>query len=291
MKRILTLFHLVLALFFTGGLEGQLLYEVTSPQGKTSYLFGTLHLMKSGHFRENYPEVNKAYQNAKMVVVETVIDSSQLPKLGRLALLEEGDLSDLLTEAEYQQVEKVMPQYSPYPMAMLKRFKPMQLMLMVTMKQYQELGLSMQNAEGMVVDQYFGWAARQNGQEVVALESLKEQFNLLFNAMSDSAQADMLMEMIQNPQESQDLARKMARLYQKGKLKRLGVLYQKEEGEFQNMGFLLEERNKRWMEKLPAILAQGDAFVAVGALHLPLENGLLRLLEKQGYEVKPVKRP
>jgi hypothetical protein len=290
MPRILsTLLSLSLVMTLVGSLQAQLLYEVKSPGGKTSHLFGTLHLMKSGHLKAHYPKVMEAYQAADKVVVETVIDSSKLPALGQMALLSEGELSDLFTPEEYEQIKEVMPQYSSYPMAMLKRFKPIQLLLMITMKQYQNLELPMQAASGTAVDQYFATAAKEHGQQVVALESLREQFHLLFNELSDSAQAEMLLETMDNPEEGQALAQQMARLYKNQALEDLGQLYQDHKEDFQNMSFLLEERNQRWMQKLPAILDDGNAFVAVGALHLPMEEGLLALLEAQGYEVTATK--
>jgi hypothetical protein len=36
------------------------------------------------------------------------------------------------------------------------------------------------------------------------------------------------------------------------------------------------------------LLAAGHAFIAVGALHLPGERGVLRLLEQRGYRVEAV---
>ena len=52
---------------------------------------------------------------------------------------------------------------------------------------------------------------------------------------------------------------------------------------------LIYNRNKAWAEKLPAIMKAAPTFVAVGALHLPGEKGLLNLLKRQGYTVEAVK--
>jgi uncharacterized protein len=52
--------------------------------------------------------------------------------------------------------------------------------------------------------------------------------------------------------------------------------------------FLLEQRNRSMVERAIAYLEQGNAFVAVGALHLPGETGLVSLLRKAGYVVEAV---
>ena len=52
---------------------------------------------------------------------------------------------------------------------------------------------------------------------------------------------------------------------------------------------MIYNRNQAWAEKLPSIMKTAPTFVAVGALHLPGEKGVLNLLKKQGYTVEPVK--
>lgn len=49
---------------------------------------------------------------------------------------------------------------------------------------------------------------------------------------------------------------------------------------------LIIGRNQQWMETLVPQLARTPSFVAVGALHLPGEDGVLRLLEKEGFSLK-----
>ena len=44
-------------------------------------------------------------------------------------------------------------------------------------------------------------------------------------------------------------------------------------------------RNKTMAESAEPILAKGNAFIAVGALHLPGPDGLIELLRKAGYTV------
>ena len=48
---------------------------------------------------------------------------------------------------------------------------------------------------------------------------------------------------------------------------------------------LLDERNARMVERMAPRLTEGDAFIAVGALHLPGERGILNLLAERGYRI------
>ena len=46
---------------------------------------------------------------------------------------------------------------------------------------------------------------------------------------------------------------------------------------------LLEDRNRKWETRLPALIDGRDAVIAVGAAHLSGESGVLRALERSGY--------
>ncbi len=52
---------------------------------------------------------------------------------------------------------------------------------------------------------------------------------------------------------------------------------------------LLTRRNNNWIPVMEANMKEGGCFFAVGAAHLPGTNGVLELLKKAGYKVKPVK--
>jgi hypothetical protein len=51
---------------------------------------------------------------------------------------------------------------------------------------------------------------------------------------------------------------------------------------------VLFARNERWLPTLEPLIAQGDAFVAVGAAHLFGERGLLDALRAKGYAITRV---
>lgn len=51
---------------------------------------------------------------------------------------------------------------------------------------------------------------------------------------------------------------------------------------------MINKRNRLMLERSLPLLAEGSAFIAVGAAHLPGDQGLVELFRKAGYEVTPV---
>ena len=52
---------------------------------------------------------------------------------------------------------------------------------------------------------------------------------------------------------------------------------------------LLAERNRNWVKQWPGL--PNESFIVVGALHLYGEQGLLALLEQQGWRITPLTEP
>jgi hypothetical protein len=51
---------------------------------------------------------------------------------------------------------------------------------------------------------------------------------------------------------------------------------------------LVNDRNRRWITVIDKNVHQGSCLIAVGALHLPGEIGLISLLRKEGYTLTPM---
>lgn len=54
---------------------------------------------------------------------------------------------------------------------------------------------------------------------------------------------------------------------------------------------IIAERNQAWMPRLMKHLNDGQAFIIVGAAHLPGPQGLIALLRSRGYQVEPILLP
>ena len=51
---------------------------------------------------------------------------------------------------------------------------------------------------------------------------------------------------------------------------------------------ILDDRNLNWIKQIPELIKLNSIFIAVGAGHLGGEYGIINLLRKEGYTVKPV---
>lgn len=151
---------------------------------------------------------------------------------------------------------------------------------------------------GPVMDQLLQDWARKSGLTVVGLETPGQAMGALDGISEDDAwelvretirqyakisvedafQAQLALYLADETQALLDLGRLMS--------ERAGS----DPGHARYFGNLLTEhlmtrRNLSWLQRLSEELERGGAFVAVGAGHLPGENGLIALIERKGFEV------
>lgn len=289
MKSLSSLF---ISLLFVGtGLQlnaqNSLLWEIKHPEtGKTSHLFGTYHLLGSAYLNEATP-VKEAYLKADRVVVETEIDSTKLLQFTMTAMMQES-LKNLVDSADYYLLKTELEPVLGLDLTQMDNFKPMMLTAAYSMLLAQQNAPDDFTFEGTPIDQYFAVEGAKEGKEIIPLEDMMQQAKLLFNSSTPQEQADELVSMLRDKGEAAASTKALVQAYQQQDLEKMQALGEEWGNDYGGMEALLDERNKNWMPKLKEVLNQGDAFVAVGALHLVGETGLVALLRKAGYVVKPV---
>ena len=141
-------------------------------------------------------------------------------------------------------------------------------------------------------DSYFQLVAEEKDKKVLGLETIDQQIAILFGNGSLERQTSLLVESIRKKNSMLKEMNQLNRLYKAGKLNDL-LLLSKGKGEITDMTDeefkkMVDDRNADWISKLPNMMQKSSCFIAVGALHLPGQNGLLKLLEKKGYKVSPI---
>jgi uncharacterized protein YbaP (TraB family) len=149
---------------------------------------------------------------------------------------------------------------------------------------------------GFFMDLSLSLRASGNGLKVIGLETLEQQLSFL-EEMPMAMQLSLLDQAIAESGRVGEAHDQMVDAYLENNLVHLQAL---SEDEFQTIGteerdYFFEagilNRNQRMLEALLPQLENNSVFVAVGALHLPGDGGLLNLLRQNGYELKPQDMP
>ncbi len=146
---------------------------------------------------------------------------------------------------------------------------------------------------GEVLDMLLYQRALQAGKQVFGLESVREQL-AIFDDMPEQEQLILLRDAVENFSEIDNMHRELIDAWKQRDLGALQAINaaalqtgdRQLAAEFQEN--LIDRRNRLMAERLQQYLKEGKVFIAVGALHLPGETGLLNLLEQRGYRVRVI---
>ena len=293
MKRLSLILALVLVALAT---QAQLLWKVSGNNlGRPSYILGTYHFAP-GSMLDKIPGMEQAIQDCDVVVGELEKDSmigGEVQMLAAQAMMAPADstLDKLYSREDYALIESVFNKYfgnMGVKLSQMNILKPMaistQMQAMQAIKYFPNL-----NANDLI-DVAVQTRANDAGRPSLALETVEEQINLLFNAPL-AEQAKGLLESCKNDDKFTLLSNALVEAYMTQDLERIeAVLNDKEVTgeEDDSMEALLYNRNRNWAQKLQEIMPERACLVCVGAGHLPGDQGLLQLLRDAGYTVEPM---
>lgn len=273
-----------------------LLWRVTKNGGAASYLFGTIHL-SDPRVTTLSPAVSDALSKAKVVALE-VEDLSQSATSAAIAeavdlvvFSDDQSLSTLLSKEEFDVVSARLTKMG-LGGQMASLFKPWVVSLLTAVSDCERARVS---SGKRVLDMVIAHKARDLGVPVVGLETLKlqletaasipldEQLYTLRTGIHYSKRADDLMETLISLYINRQMGAALP--FQKHLARAAGTKNGSFEG-FQRE--LVEKRNRKMRTHMLPLLGKGNAFVAVGAMHLIGDEGIVALLRKSGFDVTPV---
>jgi uncharacterized protein len=146
-----------------------------------------------------------------------------------------------------------------------------------------------------VLDYMLARMAQEQGKTVLELESLEEQAGI-FDEMAEADQVALLRHAVSNFGSLLKDTARLTDVYLKRDLSAMWRISEETsstspDAKRVNEVFaqrVIYDRNTRMVERMQPTLGQGGAFVAIGALHLYGDRGVLALLERRGYRVTRV---
>lgn len=264
--------------------DNTLLWEISGNGIDTpSHLFGTFHLMckEDIHFSDN---LKTAIKNADEVYFEMDLDdpANTLGAMFYMNMKDGKKLKDLYTEAEYKRVISFFKDSMQLPDMLLQRMKPTFLEAFLYPKMMPCKTMSGVEEELMKI-------AKSDKKEIKGFETIAFQASV-FDSIPYDVQAKSLLKTI----DSLPLYRlnfdTMLNVYKSQQVSKIEKLFNGSDlTQEENLDVMLYNRNKNWVNQLKGILKKDNIFMAVGAGHLVGQQGLIELLRKEGYTVKPIK--
>ena len=286
-----------MALLFVATASAQIFYKIEGKDlSAPSYIFGTHHLAPLSVI-DQVPGCRDAFDSVKQVVgeIDMTIDQMTLAMQMQPYMIAPTDstLSKLFTPEELKVVDDEFQKWAPMPgmsVQMLDMMRPMVLTSMMSIGMVQKELPNYNPAEQL--DLYFQSSAKESGKDVKGLETPEFQAKVLYTTVPIAEQAKALLNLAKDPKESLEKSVKLNELYLAQDLDGLLELTNtddedSDEGAF--MEALVDLRNANWIKELPEIMKETPSFIAVGALHLPGEKGVIEGLRKAGYTVTAVK--
>jgi len=263
---------------------------------RPSWLFGTIHV-NDDRVRDLPPPVAAALQSAVAVAVEIAATESRdiwtaMSNSPELLYMPDGrEVWPLLKPDIERRLRAKLETIG----ADLSRAGRVQPWLLSGILSASKCSLSPRNRRKKALDGLIVEVARKNGAKVVGLETIEEQMAEMARTPLD-AQVAALAIQARSKESPEDVIETLIDLYLSRRIGLVGELAWIGPDEDVALAAIysehsdrsMKERNVRMVERSAKLLADGGAFIAVGAGHLPGEGGLVELVRRAGYTVSPV---
>ncbi len=272
-----------------------LLWKIEKDGVAPSFLFGTMHLTDKRVITLT-PQAQAAFDAASTVVIETteVLDPQKAaaalfanPKLTMLT--DDTTLASLLSAEDKAVVEDGLKKRG-IPFASVQKMQPWMLSSVISLPACE----TERKGAGLdFLDIKLARDAEAAGKELDGLETLVSQIEAMASLPLDF-QMKGLVDTLKLGDALEDVFETMIVVYKSEETGKFWPLFRHAQpGQFDTDGFaqfqeiLIDGRNVTMADNAEPIIAKGNAFIAVGSLHLPGEKGLVELLRQRGYTVTP----
>jgi uncharacterized protein len=245
------------------------------------WLLGSIHVGNADMYPLP-PSVMQQWQQAETLVVETNLDHSQENLMSYAMLPEQTSLAQQLHRPLYQKTLHTAAQYH-LTEPMLSKFRPWFVAIML--QAIQQAGYQ----ASLGIDQYFINLAKDKHIDIQCMETPEQQ--LAYLAGLGDVEEDFLDVTLQQIAQIDHELPALINAWEKGNRNKIMALLEDKDTSPALQQYLeqhlIKERNQNWIPKIKTLAAKRN-FMVVGAMHLYGKNGLLTLLENNGYKLSNI---
>lgn len=248
---------------------------------KPSYLFGTIHMLpKDKYFFTD--KMQEALSSSDVLALEADIDvplAEQMKMASQMLMPDGKSWADYMTAEEYAAVKSAFVDSLGIKEKKIDKYAKIRPIYIS--------GLIMTELLGKVkmYEQELSALAKKENKEIIGLETIQEQMEIVGGMSIEDQITDLkssTASMLRDYNELLDayLAQDLETLAEQASESESMEMMETE---------LLTERNNKWVRAIQEKLGEKSYFIAVGAMHLVGEDGLIKQLSEAGYTVEAVK--
>lgn len=284
MKKVLLLVFGLFSIFNQAQpLEKALLWKI-SGNGLTqpSYLFGTIHATCDATLDA---ATLKALEETKQLYLEIDMDDPmlQMQMMQGITMKNGVTISSLVSEQDFIIIDEFLQKNIGMSAKMINTFKPFMLSSMLLPK--------LMDCEFQSVEMELMKVTNAQNEEVYGLETISDQLQV-FDKIPYQDQANELLKTAKSDLSKEKAEmKKVMEVYNTKDIEKMLVVMDESDNTISadNKDVLLVNRNRNWIPVIEKVIKSTPTFFGVGAAHLAGDDGVIKLLRKQGYKVEAVK--
>ena len=284
MKKILFLVFGLFSIFNQAQpLEKALLWKISgNGLEKPSYLFGTIHATCDATLDA---ATLKALEETKQLYLEIDMDDPmlQMQMMQGMAMKDGVTISSLVSEEEFIVIDEFLQKNIGMSAKMINTFKPFMLSSMLLPK--------LLDCEFQSVEMELMKVTKAQSEEVYGLETIGDQLQV-FDKIPYKDQVEELLKTAKSDlSKEKEEMNKVMEVYKTKDIEKMLVVMDESDNKVSadNKDVLLVNRNRNWIPVIEKVIKSTPTFFGVGAAHLAGDDGVIKLLRKQGYKVEAVK--
>ena len=271
-------------------------WKVEKPNLPASYLFGTAHLTDK-RVMGWLPRIRPALEASRLLFVELAdLNNSALGSpelLRRYGMLPGGETLDRRLAEDDQKLLGRLSASHGMPWFSARRLKPAMLAILLGIPPCAKVPILRGEK---VLDAQIIEAAQNKDIPVIGLETLELQLSMINELDQDRMLAGLIETARAGNRFAENIYETTVRTQQTGEIALILSLMHEMREEFPDntasmetiKNVLLDTRNIGMHERALSEMERGGVFLAVGALHLPGDKGLVKLFQDSGFTVTPL---
>ena len=262
-----------------------LLWRVSRRNVAPSYIFGTIHLADPRVLDLPDP-VLEAFMRCKRLLVETVLARSEEARFFEAEQFEDGARLEALIGADAFAKVAAQLRARKVPEEVIARIKPWAALANLT--------VTPEDYDRFTLDQQLIRLARKRGIRVLGLEGVEEQI-AVFDGIPMETQVALLRHGLEHRDFLVSMIEPTIQAWLKRDLIGIRAVHERIAAHYPEIAVhyrilhqrVVRDRSVVMAHRLFFPLRQGGSFIAVGADHLHGDDGLLALVQAQGYRLTP----